>query len=368
MTGAGDDGQRLLVVGAGLIGTSIGLAATAAGYQVAIDDRDEERVATAIAVGAGAGRGPADTFDLAVAAVPPRTVAAVIGDLLRSDAAVAVTHVSSVQYQVQVEVEAAHPSDARFVGSHPIAGRERSGPHHGAGDLFVQRPWVICPTSSSGSDAIAAVERLAKACGAVPTVMGAAVHDALLARLSHVPQLVASALAGSLGDLDRAEAALAGSGIRDTSRLADSEPDLWGEIVAANPVEVSRALRAVVAPLAALADLLDDADPEAARAAVLALVERGRAGRRVLAGKHGQPAVRWATVSVVVPDEPGSLARLLVDAAAVGVNVEDIRVDHSPGRPFGVVELDVASARGEPLAEGLGSRGWSASAALPLLD
>jgi prephenate dehydrogenase len=71
---------------------------------------------------------------------------------------------------------------------------------------------------------------------------------------------------------------------------------------------------------------------------------------------------------VVVPDKPGSLARLLVDAAAVGVNVEDIRVDHSPGRPFGVVELDVDAERSDPLAQGLGSRGWSASAALPARD
>jgi prephenate dehydrogenase len=368
MTAVGENGERLLIVGAGLIGTSIGLAATAAGYRVAIDDSDDERVATAVAVGAGAARTSADRLDLAVAAVPPGAAAAVIGELLTTNAAAAVTHVASVQYQVQVEVEASHPSDGRFVGSHPIAGRERSGPHHGAADLFAQRPWVICPTADSSPDAIAAVDRLAKACGAVPTVMAAAAHDAVLARLSHVPQLVASALAGSLGDLGRAEAALAGSGVRDTSRLADSEPGLWAEIIAANPVEVSRALRAVVEPLSALADVLDDDDPDAARAAVLALVERGRAGRRLLAGKHGQPAVRWATVSVVVPDEPGSLARLLGDAATVGVNVEDIRVDHSPGRPFGVVELDVDTARGEPLADGLGSHGWSASAALPARD
>jgi prephenate dehydrogenase len=368
MTRTGEDGERLLIVGAGLIGTSVGLAATAAGYRVSIDDQHGERRATAVAVGAGALRGAGDDFDLALVAVPPRAVAAVVEKLLVSDTASAVTHVTSVQYQVQVEVEARCAGDGRFVGSHPIAGRERSGPHHGDGDLFVQRPWVICPTAATRPDAIAAVERLAKGCGAVPTIMTAAAHDALLARLSHAPQLVASALAGSLGDLDRAEAALAGSGVRDTSRLADSEPDLWGEIVAANPAEVSRALRAVVEPLTALADVLDNADPDAARTAVQALVERGRAGRRLLAGKHGQPAVRWATVSVVVPDEPGALARLLVDAAAVGVNVEDIRVDHSPGRPFGVVELDVDAVRGEPLAAGLGTHGWSASAALPPRD
>jgi prephenate dehydrogenase len=209
------------------------------------------------------------------------------------------------------------------------------------------------------------VSALATACGGLVTVMSAVDHDALLSRLSHVPQLVASALAGSLVGLDRSEAALAGTGLRDTSRLADSDPALWGDIVAANPAAVATALRAVIDPLAELAEILDRSEPTESAAAVRELVARGRQGRSLLAGKHGLAAVRWASLSVVVPDEPGALARLLVDAAAAQVNVEDIRVDHSPGQPLGLVELDVAPERAHSLEQALVARGWTATANPP---
>jgi prephenate dehydrogenase len=195
--------------------------------------------------------------------------------------------------------------------------------------------------------------------------MPAAEHDALLARLSHTPQLVASALAGALVGLERAEVALAGTGLRDTSRLADSDAGLWSEIVAANPAAVAVALRAVTAPLEDLAVVLESGDPAAVTAAVHELVSRGQAGRDLLAGKHGQAAVRWTTVYVVVPDEPGALARLLSEAAEAGVNVEDIRVDHAPGRPIGLAELDVAPAHSAELEEALAARGWAANAIAP---
>jgi prephenate dehydrogenase len=359
--------RRLLVVGTGLIGTSVALAARAAGYHVWLDDLDAERLAMAISVGAGDQR-PADLagVDIAVAAVPPASVGRVVHALISSGVAATITHLASVQNQPQLEVEASDPGFDGFVGSHPVAGRERSGPHHASAELFAQRPWIVCPTSHSSQAALAAVTELAEACGAVVSVMSALAHDALLARLSHVPQLVASALAGSLLGLDRHDVGLAGTGLRDTSRLADSEAALWAEIVAANPHAVADALRLVVDPLLALADVLDAADSPRSAGAVHDLVARGRQGRDLLAGKHGQVAIRWASVSVVVPDEPGALARLLVDAADSQVNVEDIRVDHSPGQPLGVVELDVAPALGESLAQALVTRGWAASANAPL--
>jgi prephenate dehydrogenase len=196
--------------------------------------------------------------------------------------------------------------------------------------------------------------------------MAAGDHDALLARLSHAPQLVASALAAALVGLEREQVALAGSGLRDTSRIADSDPHLWAEIVDANPDGVAAALDAVLEPLLALRAGLAAQEPPAA--AVRALVERGREGRRLLAGKHGQAAVSWATVTVVVPDEPGGLARLLADAAAGGVNVEDIRIDHSPGVPLGLIDLDVAPGRSDQLVAALEARGWRATGTEPASD
>jgi prephenate dehydrogenase len=367
-------GERsdLLVVGAGLIGTSVALAARAAGYEVWVDDRDPVRVSMAVSVGAGRPvmdrTGRSGECALAVVAVSPADAALVVHQLISSSVASIVTHVSSVQTEPQLKIELLSPRCGRFVGSHPIAGRERSGPHHASADLFAQRPWVVCPTEHSSVAAQDAVRELAAACGAIVSVMSAQAHDALLARLSHAPQLLASALAGALIGMDRRDAALAGSGLRDTSRLADSEPELWAEIVAANPGAVAAALRAVTGPLEDLIDILESADPAGVADGVRALITRGRQGRALLAGKHGQAAVRWASVSVVVPDEPGALARLLVDAADARVNVEDIRVDHAPGQPVGVVELDVASGQGEALADALRARTWSATANLPAAD
>jgi prephenate dehydrogenase len=358
--------SRLLVVGTGLIGTSVALAARGSGYEVWLDDLDPERLAMAVSVGAGVARtGDLEHVDVAVAAVPPASVATVIHELIGSGVAATVTHLASVQLQPQLEVEAVDPGYVGFVGSHPIAGRERSGPHHGAAELFAQRPWIVCPTPHSDPSAVAAVCDLAEACGAVVTVMAAEMHDELLARLSHAPQLLASALAASLLGLERDAVSVAGTGLRDTTRLADSDPALWAEIVAANPAAVASALRTVIDPLAALIGVLEVEDPTQSAAAVSELVGRGRLGRDLLAGKHGQKAVRWATVSVVVPDEAGGLARLLVDAADAGVNVEDIRVDHSPGQPLGIVELDVAPVSGEPLERALVERGWAATASPP---
>jgi prephenate dehydrogenase len=131
---------------------------------------------------------------------------------------------------------------------------------------------------------------------------------------------------------------------------------------------VAEALRACIGPLDELAAALAHGAGEGGDAghdAALRLLRRGRAGRARLAGKHGQPAVRWETVSVVVPDEPGALARLLTDAAQAGVNVEDIRVDHSPGQPLGMVELDVAPSAAGRLATALGERQWTATASPP---
>lgn len=356
---AADGGGRLLVVGTGLIGTSVGLAARASGYEVVLANRDPARLGVAVDVGAGEPWDGSSPVDLAVVGLPPVVLAAEVERLHRAGIASTITHVCSVQLQPQLEVEALIGQWPGFVGGHPVAGRERSGPHHATGELFQDRPWVVCPTASSDPASVAAVEALARSCGARVSRMPAADHDALLARLSHAPQLVASALAGALVGLERDDVALAGSGVRDTTRIADSDPQLWAEIVAANPQGVAAALDAILEPLIALRSGLASGEPPAA--AVRALVERGRAGRQLLAGKHGQAAVRWATVTVVVPDQPGALARLLADAASGGVNVEDIRVDHSPGLPLGQIDLDVAPGRSAELVAALEQRGWRAT-------
>jgi prephenate dehydrogenase len=357
-----DWGERLLVVGTGLIGTSVALAVRQSGGDVVLADTDRGRLATAVAAGAGRVWEPGsdDRVDLVVVAVPPAQVAGVTAGYLRLMPEATVTHVSSIQALPQREIEAVGINLAHFVGGHPIAGRELSGPVHASPELFTERPWVLTPTPASSDGAIAAVTALARTCGAHPTVLDAAVHDALFARLSHVPQLVASALAGSIRGLPGEAAALAGTGLRDTTRLADSDPALWTEIISANAAPVAGGLRAVAEPLLALAETLDrggDPGPD-----VHLLLEQGRAGRALLPGKHGGAPIEIRLVQVVVPDQPGALARLLADVAAESVNLEDLRVEHAPGQPLGTAEISVLPAAYDRLVSALAARGWTVTA------
>lgn len=352
-------GERLLVVGTGLIGTSVALAVRAAGGEVLLSDTDPRRLATAVAAGAGEPHDPgsASNVDLVLVAVPPSRVGQVVAEHLRLTSTGVVSHVSSVQTLPQREVEAADVDLSRFVGGHPIAGRELSGPVHASADLFVERPWVLTPTAASAPASVDAVRALARSCGARPAVLDAEVHDALFAQLSHVPQLVASALAASIAAMSGADAALAGTGLRDTTRLADSDPNLWAEIITANAAPVAAGLRAVADPLLQLAGELDRAG--GADRAVRDLLERGRAGRALLPGKHGGAPVEVTLVQVVIPDEPGALARLLGDVAAEEVNLEDLRVEHAPGQPLGIAEISVLPPAYDRLVDALARRGWT---------
>jgi prephenate dehydrogenase len=356
---------RLLVVGAGLMGTSVGLAATAAGAEVLLDDADRARVDLAVSLGAGrpASRGPADPADLVVVATPPSLVGELAADAIRTRRGRTVTHVCSVQSLPQRDVEVSGVSLTRYVGSHPVAGRELSGPIHAAATLFRDRPWIICPTDRTEQEATDQVAALARACGAEPVTLDAARHDQLFARLSHAPQLVASALAAALTDVARDGVALAGQGIRDTTRLADSDPALWAEIATANAEAVAAALRAVADPLHAVADALAAAEaaPAAAAAAVRDLLHAGRQGRALLPGKHGGAPAALQVLQVVIPDRPGALAGLLAAVADNGVNLEDLRVDHAPGQAVGTADLVVQPAASAALEEALRAAGWTVS-------
>src|SRR3954453_7090810 len=229
----------LLIVGTGLIGTSVGLAATAAGWSVRLTDRDPDRARFAASLGAGAGS-EADAVAspgveppaLVLAAVPPAAVGTVCIDALRRYPQAVVSHVGSVQSKAAVQVETSGADATRFLGSHPIAGREVSGPGAADRDLFVDRPWVVCRGSATSDRALDLVRRLATDCRARPVELAPQEHDRLLARLSHAPQLVASALASGVAGLAPSDAVLAGSGLRDTTRLPGSHPGLWGGIAA----------------------------------------------------------------------------------------------------------------------------------------
>lgn len=351
----------VLVVGAGLLGTSIGLALRRAGVDVALDDVNAEHLRTASGLGAANLRvRDLETYGgprLVVVAVPPDHLGEQVAQALETTSAV-VTDVGSVKAAPLREVATRVAPDvlARYVGTHPMAGSERSGPLAASAALFDGRPWAVAPHPDSDPDAVRAVTALAHACGASPVRFTPEEHDAAVARTSHLPHLLAALVAGRMTEAPREHLALSGQGVRDVTRIAAGDPGLWRQIVAANSEALGALLRAVRDDVDTLVSALDRGD----RDAVGGLLDRGVAGTAAIPGKHGGPALPETSVLVSVPDHPGELARLFGDVGEIGVNIEDVRIDHDPARPVGLVELFVAAGEVDHLLGSLADRGWTA--------
>ncbi|MEV6286303.1 prephenate dehydrogenase [Kribbella sp. NPDC051770] len=344
------------IVGTGLIGTSIGLALARLGVVVELIDGDPDNALMAERIGAGSRLVQIEP-QLVVVAVPPDHVGAVIAEQLEQTDAV-VTDAASVKGKPLADARAlSRPEDlARYVGGHPMAGSERNGPLAGRADLFEGATWAITPHETSDPTAVELVRRLAEACGARTVELSVPDHDLAVARVSHLPQLMSSLAAGTLVDAPTEHLELSGQGVRDVTRIAASDPGMWTQIVAANSPALSGLLEQIRDELDRLLIALskEKTDDE-----VTAVLRRGVSGAVRVPGKHGTPHIELVPVLVTIPDRPGQLARLFADAAASGANVEDLRIDHSPGRPVGEVELAVKPASVDQLVDVLTERGWS---------
>jgi prephenate dehydrogenase len=353
---------RVRIVGTGLIGTSLGIALTRAGWDVRLHDPSPTAVALARDLGAGTIAGPGDAPpDLVVVAAPPDVTGAVVAEELATWPEAVVTDVASVKVAVLEDVRARQGELSRYAGSHPMAGRERSGAVAARGDLFDGRAWVVVPHESSSPEAVSLVRQLAGAAGGTVSTMSPAEHDAAVAVVSHVPQLASSLVASRLRDLTDPAVALAGQGIRDVTRVAASDAQLWTQILAGNAPavrEVLRHLRAELTEVIGALDTLADGDGVGAREVLARVVAAGNAGHARIPGKHGAAPTAYATVVVLVPDQPGELARLLHDVGDAGVNLEDLHLEHGLGQPFGLAEVSVLPAVAERLGEELQARGW----------
>ncbi len=348
--------RSVLVVGTGLMGTSVALALRAHGVAVHLSDRDPATAEMAAAFGAGEVAGP-DTppVDLAVLGVPPGRVPAVLAALQGRGAARAYTDVASTKGGLQRALAAAGADPATFVGGHPLAGSERSGPTAARGDLFEGRPWVLTPSTTSTPDTLALVSELVRLCQASAVVMDPDAHDRAVALVSHAPQVLASLVGARLVGAPDDAVRLAGQGVRDVTRIAASDARLWTEILAGNATAVADVLDAVARDL----DVVRGALREGEGGQVTAALHAGNAGRARLPGKHGQPPARYTRVPVLVPDRPRELARLLTDVGDADFNIEDLQIEHSPGQPVGLAHIAVRPDRAEPLVAELRSRGWT---------
>lgn len=393
----------LVVVGTGLLGTSIALAAVAAGVEVALEDSDATALEGAQHItGCRRWQDGMPVADHAVICVPPSAVAQAVLHAQRLQMAHTFSDVASVKSRPLLEAETIGVDMSRFVGGHPMAGRESAGPWNARSDLFRGRPWPLVPSVATSDVTLAAAVALAELCGAQPELWRAVDHDAAVAAVSHLPQLVASALAASLGDVNGDFFELAGTGLRDTSRLAGSPPGLWSDICVQNAEAVVPRLRLVIerlaeveqalaagalssptdGPTAAGSETLDGdptaetrptsasqpaVDPQPGLDAVSRLIGEGNQVHRRFPQKRWTrlaTGVSYGYVSVFVPDQPGGFADILRALADASVNVEDITVDHVPERPLGLVELTVLAAEVDHATAVLKAGGFSATGRL----
>ncbi|MCW2877651.1 MAG: Prephenate dehydrogenase-like protein [Sphaerisporangium sp.] len=353
--------QSVLVVGTGLIGTSIALALREHGVTVKLADQDPGAVRLARELGAGDDWAPGGArVDLAVIAVPPQFVAQWLLDLQKTEAARFYTDVASVKVLPIAQAAQLGCDMSTYVAGHPLAGRERSGPAAARADVFLGRPWAYCPGPETSPEAVEAVRSLIKLCGGNAVEVDPVSHDEAVALVSHAPHVAASAVAARLADASETALGLAGPGVRDVTRVAGGDPGLWTVILSGNARPVAEILEAVAVDLAAAAAALRavSVDDDAAIGRVTELLKRGNAGQRRIPGKHGGPPGAYAVVHVQVGDRPGELARLFQVAKDAGVNIEDVRLEHAPGLLLGAAELSVQPEAVEVLAGALRAHGW----------
>jgi len=342
--------KTIRIVGAGLIGTSIGLALKAAGASVAFVDTDPNAQLLANdLVKAGKSENP----DLIIIATPPSAFKSAIERESTLNPEAILMDIGSVKTKPVLEVSAIEGLTYRFCGTHPMAGREVSGAVSARADLFLDRAWIITPTAETSAEAKAMVLEVIAACGAQAVEMSAQDHDQRVALISHLPQTVSSLLAAQLSNSNSEALALAGGGLRDTVRIAGSDPKLWGEILAANEDAL---LPLLISLQSDLSELISAASGPAKWES---LVAAGRAGKSAIPGKHGGKSREYSYLPIVIDDRPGQLGSLFNACAKADVNIEDLALEHSPGQLTAVITLAIAPEDIGRLSEFLTKDGWN---------
>jgi len=284
-----------VIIGTGLIGASIGCALTAAGYRVHLRDNQVSHARVAAGLGAGTLDSPAaEQVALVAVAVPPDVIADVVADSLERYPRATVTDAGSVKAGVLDDLWRRNVDLARYVGSHPMAGSQHSGPVTARADLFVDRSWVVTPHRRSALDSVEVVRSAVVACRARAVIMDVDDHDAAVARVSHLPHLLSVLMAGHLVTVPEGDLLLAGQGLRDVTRVAGSDPGLWQQIVGANSAAVLNELRGIADRQACVAAHLDAKPQRQALARDLFQHRDGveldldRAGQRAIGGLDGR--------------------------------------------------------------------------------
>lgn len=338
------------IVGSGLIGSSIGLALTAKGINVTMVDIDTAAAKLAQDL---MGSTPSEKSEVTLVASPLSTVSEVIKSEIQQGLNLGFIDISSVKIKPILEVSALDLNMSYFLPSHPMAGREVGGAESARADLFQGRPWII-DSRGVRTELLEAGREIIEICGAHLIDMPAAEHDRAVALVSHLPQIMSSALAATLEGAPAQWLDLAGTGLRDTTRIAGSNPVLWREILVANQEALTPLLDAVIEDLKNLQLSLSSQNE------VEEFIKSGNRGRSLIPGKHGGVARNYTFLPVVIEDKPGQLAALFDECASAQVNVEDLTIEHSPDQYTGLITLALSKDDAEKLYRHLLAQGWSA--------
>lgn len=360
----------VLVIGSGLLGASVGLGLSVQGVETWVSDISPTTEAVAADIGAGrslarlveqvgpeCARADIDP-QLVVVATPPDVAAQTVAQALEDYPQAAVVDIASVKEPVLLALRETGADLSRYIGTHPMSGREKSGPVAARGELFMSRPWVICEHDDVAPETVRLARGLATDLGANVATMDVQEHDATVALISHVPQVMSSLLASRLRETPLESLSLAGQGLRDTTRIAASDPGLWVQILSANARPVVETLYGVREDLNRLIATLERPTADGARLDIAELMTEGNDGVARIPGKHGGAPKAFSALTVLVDDTPGQIARLLAEVGEIGVNVEDMRMEHSQGQPVGMVEISVVPTARDGLVHELTERGW----------
>jgi len=357
--------QRVALLGTGLLGGSIGLALTDAGFEVAYGfDRDPGR--TLAAVQAGACRQAAFSIAEAVCDVDVVFVATPVSAIAETVLEAAqyvrpgtlLTDVGSVKASVVQAVQERIPSHAFFVGGHPMAGSEQVGIDAATSCLFRDAVWVVTPTASSNSDAVMRLYWLVNQMGASVLSLDPQAHDESVSIVSHLAHVAAASLLSVMAERSAGTPPLfrmAASGFRDMTRIAAGSPAVWVDILYENAAAVQDALKVYIEELERFREHLDD------RVVLWDLLERARETRSSLPSLL--PAQDLYMVVVGVADQAGVLADVTTAVGERGINVVDMELRHSPEGGGGLLVLTVVGSSSADLGVlCLQQRGYAAHA------
>jgi len=307
---------QVRIVGAGLIGTSIGLGLVQHGVSVEMIDSDPASQSLASDL---IGGGSVGQPQLVILALPTNRLDEVLNREFKLNPQSTFMDVGSVKTEVLLKVEGVAGLASRFV-----------------------------PPES-----LQTVEALITLLGATALKMSPADHDAAVAKVSHLPQIFSSLLAKQLVGTKQEWMELSGQGLRDSTRIAGSDPNLWKQIIFSNREALSGLLKGLRDDVQLMIDSLENANQ------IEKILEQGRSGRDLIPGKHGGKAREYSYLPIVIDDKPGQFASIFNLCATLDVNVEDLGIEHSPGQLNALITLALSPSDAQKLSNHLASIGWN---------